>query len=105
MRVCQGRFQGGMLVFLEGMARVRIGNEMSKCKKNTRGAVVDAKKGWRERAKNECERMNVGIRNEFRWVKRSPWCKVWDTGVKTYTKLVNEVIWRVRQKGRYQRER
>ena len=52
MRVCQGRLQGGMLVFLEGMARVRIGNEMSKCKKNTRGAVVDAKKGWRERAKN-----------------------------------------------------
>ena len=44
-----------------------------------------------ERAKNECERMNVDIRNEFRWVKRSPWCKVWDTGVKIYTKLVNEV--------------
>ena len=35
--------------------------------------------------------MNVGIRNEFRWVKIAPWCNVWDAGVKRYTKLVNEV--------------
>ena len=28
--------------------------------------------------------MNVGIRNEFRWVMRAPWCNVWDAGVKIY---------------------
>ena len=47
--------------------------------------------------------MNVGIINEFRLVKRAPWCNVWDAGVKIYTKLVNEVksnMERDRQKGR-----